>query len=68
MLVHYSTNLSTDQNSVQLPYETRVLSTLLCPFFAPTSYPESRLEEEQLTAMDAFELLSNNWTPVDEVR
>ena len=68
ILVHYSTNLNTDQNSVQLTYETRVLSTLLCPFLSRTNYPISRLEEEQLTAMDAFELLSNSWAPPDEVR
>jgi hypothetical protein len=66
ILVHYSTNIIAGQIS-QLPYESRVLSTLLCPFLSRTIYPITRLEEEQLTAMDAFELLANSWTPADEV-
>lgn len=68
VLVHHSTNLNTDQRSVILPYESRLLSTLLCPFLSHRNYPMLRLEEEQLTAMDAFELLSNSWAPADEVR
>jgi len=68
MLVHHSTNLNAGNKSVQIPNESRVLSTLLCPFLSHKNYPMSRLEEEQLTAMDAFELLSSSWAPADEVR
>lgn len=68
ILVQYSTNMNAGQTSVQFPYENRVLSTLLCPFLSHKMYPVSRLEEEQLTAMDAFELLSNNWHAANEVR
>ena len=68
ILVQYSTNMNPGQTSVQFPYENRVLSTLLCPFLSRKTYPISRLEEEQLTAMDAFELLSNSWAPANEVR
>jgi hypothetical protein len=67
ILVHYSTNLNTDHRFVQIPYESRILSTLLCPFLSHKNYPMSRLEEEQLTAMDAFELLSSSWAPADDV-
>lgn len=68
ILVQYSTNIHVGQTPVQLPHESRILSSLLCPFLSHTNYPFSRLEEEQLTAMDAFELLSDNWTPTEEVR
>jgi hypothetical protein len=43
------------------------LSTLLCPFLTPAKYLAPKVEEEQVTAMDAFELVSKSWTPVDEV-
>lgn len=53
--------------SPHLPHESQVLSTLLCPFLTPTKYPGARLEEETITAMESFELVSRSWTPVDEV-
>ncbi|KAH9478689.1 hypothetical protein JR316_0009147 [Psilocybe cubensis] len=52
--------------SPHLPYESQVLSTLLCPFLTPVKYPGVRLEEETITAMESFELVSRSWTPVDE--
>jgi hypothetical protein len=53
--------------SANLPHESHVLSTLLCPFLTPAKYPAPKVEEEQVFAMDAFELVSKSWTPVDEV-
>ena len=69
ILVYHSAPLrdSKQHVSANLPHENHVLSTLLCPFLTPTKYPASKIEEEQTTAMEAFELISKNWTPADEV-
>lgn len=67
ILVQYSTNMNPGQTSVQFPYENRVLFTLLCPFLSRKMYPIARLEEEQLTAVDSFELLSNSWAAANKV-
>jgi hypothetical protein len=53
--------------SANLPHESHVLSTLLCPFLTPAKYPAPKVEEEKVTAMEAFELVSKGWVPVDEV-
>lgn len=50
-----------------LPYESQVLSTLLCPFLTPTKYPFTKIDEERTTAIESFELLSKSWQPEDEV-
>lgn len=70
-LVYYA-DIVGDKNASQhlsanLPHESRVLSTLLCPFLTPSKYPMSRIEEEQMNAVDAFELLLKSWIPLDEV-
>jgi len=69
ILVYHSAPLrdSKQHLSVNLPHENHVLSTLLCPFLTPTKYPAPKIEEEQATAMEAFELISKSWTPADEV-
>ena len=53
--------------SANLLYENHMLSTLLCPFLTPAKYPAPKVEEEKVTAMEAFELVSKSWVPVDEV-
>ncbi|CAA7264275.1 unnamed protein product [Cyclocybe aegerita] len=52
--------------SRHLPHEYQVLSTLLCPFLLPTKYPGEKLQEEQITSVEAFELVSKSWIPCDE--
>ncbi|KDR79961.1 hypothetical protein GALMADRAFT_242128 [Galerina marginata CBS 339.88] len=52
--------------ALNLPHESQVLSTLLCPFLTPFKYPAAKLEEEKITAMETFELLSKSWSPFDE--
>ncbi len=68
ILVHYSENNGGLRISAHLPYESRLLSTLLCPFLMRTRYVITRLDEEQVTAVEAFELLSKSWSPVNEAR
>jgi hypothetical protein len=53
--------------SAYLPHENQVLWTLLCPFLSPEKYPASKVDEEQTTAVETFELVSKSWTPFDEV-
>ena len=69
ILVYHSAPLRDPNQHVSsdLPHETHVLSTLLCPFLTPAKYPTQKVEEEQVTAIEAFELVSKSWTPVDEV-
>lgn len=52
---------------VYLPLEGYVLGTLLCPFLTPSKYSVVQAEEEKVIAVEAFELILNIWTPVDEV-
>ncbi|KAF8965019.1 hypothetical protein BDZ97DRAFT_1813196 [Flammula alnicola] len=52
--------------SIHLPHESQVLATLLCPFLTPTKYPMTRVDEERTTAVEAFELVSKSWSPLDE--
>ena len=66
ILVSYSEG-SNRRQFFHFPHEDRLLSTLLSPFLFPTPYPVLRLDEEQVTAVDAFELLSRSWPPTDEV-
>lgn len=67
ILVSYSEGSNRRQVSTHFPHEDRLLSTLLSPFLFPTPYPVLRLDEEQITAVDAFELLSRSWPPTDGV-
>lgn len=68
ILVYYSENNGGLQISAHLPHESRLLSTLLCPFLMRTRYPITRLDEEQISAVESFELLSKSWRLVNEVR
>lgn len=52
---------------LDLPHESQVLGTLLCPFLTPSKYSIIKEEEEKATAVEAFELILRVWTHVDEV-
>ena len=69
ILVYHSAPLRDQKQhvSANLLHENHVLSTLLCPFLTPAKYPGPKVEEEKVTAMEAFELVSKSWVPVDEV-
>ncbi len=67
ILVSYSEGSNRRPFATHFPHEDRLLSTLLNPFLFRISYPVLRLDEEQVTAVDAFELLSRSWPPADEV-
>ncbi|KAF9485001.1 hypothetical protein BDN70DRAFT_848598 [Pholiota conissans] len=62
----YHSGEPTHLNTLNLPHESQVLATLLCPFLTPTQYPMTRIEEEQNSAMETFELIINSWMPADE--
>lgn len=63
ILLYHSTE-TPHSNVINLPHEAHVLSTLLCPFLSPGKY--GRAEEEQMTAVETFELLAKSWAPVNE--
>lgn len=69
ILVYHSVPLPDSKQLVSpnLLHESHVLSTLLCPFLTPAKYPALKVEEEQATAVEAFELVSKSWTAVDQV-
>ena len=58
---------STGKAQTPLPHEGHVLGILLCPFLTSSKYSTVKAEEEKATAVEAFELILNFWTPIDEV-
>ena len=63
----YHSRPSSETGQIPLPHESHVLGTLLCPFLTPSKYPIVKEDEEKATAVEAFELISKIWTPIDEV-
>lgn len=50
----------------ELPHEDQVLSVMLIPFLTMETGP--RVNEEQWFALESFDIVVKNWSPVDEVR
>ena len=63
----YRSRLLSETGQIPLPHESHVLGTLLCPFLTPSKYPIVKEDEEKATAVEAFELISKTWAPIDEV-
>jgi hypothetical protein len=67
VLLHDAILRYASKNTTHLPHETLVLSTLLKPFLSSES--NQNLDEDQWTAIEAFEVAVKTWQPTsDDVR